>query len=97
MSVGPGEADAALGERVDVGGVNVIRPVATRIERSLVVGVDDDDVGLARPGRSLGRRTQRSANGSEESASRQCCHRTYAIRVPHGLHDRGRSGPWSGR
>lgn len=46
MGIGLGEADAVSCETVDRGGVEIVGSVTARIERALVVGVENDDVGF---------------------------------------------------
>ena len=71
-----GEAHAAPGECVDVRRVNVVRAVAARIERSLVVRVDDDDIrALAGLRCWAAGRAKGSADRSHESSPRQFPHR----------------------
>ena len=49
MGIGLREADAISCDPVDVRGVEVGRSVTVGVERPLVVGVEDDDVGLSCP------------------------------------------------
>ena len=46
IGVPVGEADAGCGEGVDVWGFDVAAKVAAEVAYALIVGVDDDEVGL---------------------------------------------------
>ena len=47
MGISLGKADPRLGQLVDVGGKQIIRTVAPGVEGSLIIGKENDHVGLS--------------------------------------------------